>query len=299
MQDLPLNALRAFATIYASGGVRPAARALAISHSSISRHLTELERWLGVALVAPTAGRRGTMFTAQGDALGKAAVASLGELARVTRALREATSDHSVAIAASPSIAVRWLLPRLPAFEAAHRSIEVSVIVDQRVQGVQELAASGADLAIRSGHGAWPDVHAQPLMTDALYPVMSPAFHVRAGRPTRPTALARLRLLHDRDPAASWEAWRAVHGPSALDVRRGPRFTSSDLVLRAAIQGQGVALAHHRLAQDDLAAGLLVRPFGALEVDLGPTYWIVTPVGVHPRAATTTVTRWLLAHANR
>ncbi len=296
MQDLPLNALRAFATVYASGGVRPAARALAISHSSISRHLAELERWLGVALVEPAAGRRGTVFTAQGEALGQAAVASLGELARVTGALREATSDHSVTIAAAPSFAVRWLLPRLPAFEAAHRSIEISVVVDQRVQ---DLAASGADLAIRSGGGRWPDVHAQPLMTDALYPVMSPAFHARANRPSRPAALARLRLLHDRDPSASWEAWRAAHGPSTLDVRRGPRFTSSDLVLRAAIQGQGVALARHRLAHDDVAAGLLVRPFGARQVELGMTYWLVTPVGVHARAATTTVMRWLLAHAER
>jgi LysR family glycine cleavage system transcriptional activator len=296
MQDLPLNALRAFATIYASGGVRAAARALAISHSSVSRHLAELERWLGVALVEPTAGRRGTAFTPQGHALGKATVASLGELARVTGALREATSDQSVTIAASPSLAMRWLLPRLPALEAAHRSIEVSVIVDQRVQDLQ---ASGADLAIRSGRGPWPDVHAQPLMSDALYPVMSPGFHARAGRPTRPAALAKLRLLHDRDPDASWDAWRAAHGPRTLDVRRGPRFTSSDLVLRAASQGQGVALARHRLAQADIAAGLLVRPFGALEVALGTVYWILSPVGIHPRAATTTVMRWLLAHAER
>jgi LysR family glycine cleavage system transcriptional activator len=289
MQALPLNALRAFATIYTSGGVRAAARALAISHSSVSRHLAELERWLGVALVEPTAGRRGTLFTSHGDALGKVTVASLAEIARVVDALREAKSDRSVTIATSPSIAVRWLLPRLPAFEAAHRSIDVSVIVDQRVQ---DLEASGADLAIRSGRGPWPDVHSQPLMTDALYPVMNPAFRARAGTAA---GLAKLRLLHDRDPDASWEAWRSAYGPASLDVRRGPRFASSDLVLRAAMQGQGVALARHRLAHDDVATGLLVRPFGTQQVELGTVYWLVSPVGVHPRPATTTVTRWLLA----
>jgi LysR family glycine cleavage system transcriptional activator len=289
MQALPLNALRAFATVYTCGGVRAAARALAISHSSVSRHLAELERWLGVALVEPTAGRRGTVFTPHGDALGKVTVASLGEIARVADALREAKSDRSVTIATSPSLAVRWLLPRLPAFEAAHRSIDVSVIVDQRVQ---DLEASGADLAIRSGRGPWPDVHSQPLMTDALYPVMSPAFRARAGRAA---GLAKLRLLHDRDPDASWDAWRTAYGPTSLDVRRGPRFASSDLVLRAAIQGQGVALARHRLARDDVATGLLVRPFGAQQVELGTVYWIVSPVRVHPRPASTTVMRWLLA----
>lgn len=287
MQALPLNALRAFATIYASGGVRAAARALAISHSSVSRHLAELERWLGVALIEPTAGRRGTVFTAHGDALGKVTVASLGEIARVADAMREARSDRSVTIATSPSIAVRWLLPRLPAFEAAHRSIDVSVMVDQRVQ---DLEASGADLAIRSGRGRWPDADSRPLMTDALYPVVSPAFRAR----TRAAGLARLRLLHDRDPDASWEAWRAAHGPASLDVRRGPRFASSDLVLRAAMQGQGVALARHRLAHADVAAGLLVRPCGDQQIELGTVYWIVTSVRAHPRPATRTVIDWLL-----
>jgi LysR family transcriptional regulator, glycine cleavage system transcriptional activator len=294
MAPLPLNALRAFAAIYASGGVRPAARELAISHSAVSRHLGELERWLGVKLLQPTSGRRGVVFTAQGDALGKVAIASLGELARVAEALREARSERTVAIATSPSIAVRWLLPRLPALEAAHRSIDVSVVVDQRVQ---DLAAAGADLAIRSGKGPWPEVEHHALMTDALYPVMSPALHARVGRPSRPAALARLRLLHDRDPDATWEAWRAAHGPRGLDVRRGPRYTSSDLVLRAAVHGQGVALARHRLARDDVAAGALIRPFGDLEVDLGVAYWIVRPVHVHPTAATAAVVRWLLQHA--
>lgn len=285
--ELPLHALRAFACVSTAGGVRPAARSLAIAHSSVSRHVAELERWLGVALIEPTAGRRGTVFTAHGEALGKAAVLSLDELVRATAAIREARSDeHSVTIATAPSFAMRWLLPRLPAFEAAHRRIDVSVIVDQRVQ---DLAASGADLGIRSGAGRWPGVDSQPLMTDALYPVVSPAYHAR----TAHLPLTRLRLLHDRDPAASWDAWRTRFGPARLDVRRGPRFASSDLVLRAAQQGQGIALARHRLAADDLAAGLLLRPFGADQLDLGPSYWLVTPSGVLPRPATLAVMRWL------
>jgi LysR family transcriptional regulator, glycine cleavage system transcriptional activator len=296
MQRLPLNALRAFATVYEAGGVRVAARSLAISHSSISRHIAELERWLGAQLLRPGTGRRGTVFTPQGEVLGKAMVASFGEIARVTESLREQRSDSSVTIATFPSLAIRWLLPRLPAFEAAHPAIEISVIVDQRID---DLEHSGADLAIRSGDGRWPDVECQPLMTDALYPVMSPAYHARCGRPGRPAALAQLRLLHDRDPRATWAAWRASHGPHSLDVRRGPRFGSSDLVLRAAMQGQGVALARHRLAEADVEAGLLLRPFGDLQVDLGMAYWLVLPTHVHPRAATTTFARWLTAHAGR
>jgi LysR family glycine cleavage system transcriptional activator len=296
MRDLPLHALCAFASVYLHGGVRAAARELRIAHSSVSRHLAELEKWLGVKLTRAGVDRRRLAFTPQGEALGKTTLASLGEIAHAAAALREARSSQSVAISAAPSFAVRWLLPRLPAFEQAFPRLEISVVVERRLDDPE---AGGIDLAIRMGRGPWPDLHCEALMDDALYPVMSPAYWKRSGRPKEPGDLAGLRLLHDRDPHASWEAWRRTHGPAALDVRRGPRFTSSDLVLRAAAQGQGVALARHRLAQDDLATGALLRPFAERRVDLGPAYWLVTRHQAPDRPALATVVAWLRREAAR
>ena len=136
-------------------------------------------------------------------------------------------------------------------------------------------------------------------MDDALYPVMSPAYWQKVGRPAQPEDLAGLRLLHDRDPYAAWEVWRSAHGPAGLDVRKGPRFTSSDLVLRAALQGQGVALARHRLAADEVAAGTLLRPFGERRVELGPAYWLVRPRHAEARPPAATVIAWLKREAAR
>jgi LysR family glycine cleavage system transcriptional activator len=295
MRDLPLHALRALASVYLHGGVRAAARELGIAHSSVSRHLAELEKWLGVKLTrAGAADRRRLAFTPQGEALGKTALASLSEIAHAAAALREARSSRSVTISSAPSFAVRWLLPRLPGFEQAFPRVEISVVVERRLDDPE---AGGIDLAIRMGRGPWPDLRCEPLMDDALFPVMSPAFWKKSGRPREPADLAGLRLLHDRDPHASWEAWRREHGPHALDVRRGPRFTSSDLVLRAAAQGQGVALARRRLAADDLASGALVRPIAGRSVDLGPAYWLVTPRQAPERPALSTVVAWLRREA--
>jgi LysR family glycine cleavage system transcriptional activator len=295
MKDLPLNALRAFAAIHASGGVRAAARELGIAHSSVSRHLSELEAWLGVSLVRKGGGRGGARFSSQGEALGRAVVASLSDIARAVEAVRETRSASSVTISTTPSFAARWLLPRMPALERAHRALEVSVLVEQKLD---DLDGTGIDLAIRMGRGRWPGVRARPLMDDALYPVMSPAYHAAAGRPRRPADVARLRLLHDRDPQASWDAWRAAHGPPSLDVRRGPRFSSSDLVLRAAVLGQGVALARDRLARDDLASGALLRPLADLDVKLGVAYWAVLP-DREPTRAAAEVLAWLEREAAR
>jgi LysR family glycine cleavage system transcriptional activator len=295
VRDLPLNALRAFALIHETGGVRAAARELGIAHSAVSRHLAELEGWLGVRLVVPRRGRGGTLLSPQGQALGAAATAGLREIARAVDAIRETKSASSVTLSTTPSVATRWLLPRLPSFESAHRTIEVSVVVEQRVEG---LDAANIDAAIRMGRGGWPDVHAEPLMGDALYPVMSPRYHASVGRPRRPQDLVGLRLLHDRDPQASWDAWRTAHGPRSLDVRRGSRFTSSDLVLRAAAHGEGVALARDRLVRDDLESGALLRPIPGLEVVLANAYWIVRPLREPTRVADTMI-GWLRSEAAR
>jgi LysR family glycine cleavage system transcriptional activator len=293
MRDLPLNALRAFAVVYAHRGVRPAARELGIAHSSLSRHLAELEAWTGVPLTEGPGGRRGLRFTPAGEALGRSALAALQELERAAASIREARSASSVVISTTASFAARWLLPRLPALEMLHPKLEVSVSVDPRPV---ELASGEVDLAIRMGRGPWRDLDCEPLLDEVLYPVVSPAYWKQVGAPKRPV-LTRLRLLHDRDPSTSWDAWRRTHGPVTLDVRRGPRLASSDLVLRAALQGQGVALARHRLAADDVASGALLRPFGDARVELGPSYWLVLATNARTRPATAVVVAWLKGEA--
>ncbi len=294
MDDLPLNALRAFALVYAQGGVRAAARRLGVAHSSVSRHLSELDAWLGRSLIQENTGRRGLVFTPQGETLGRALVLGLGEIERAAQALRDTRPANAVTISTSTSVATRWLLPRLAAFEAAHPRIELSVLVDQRLD---DLRSGETDLAIRMGRGDWPEVRCEPLMDDELYPVMSPAYWARAGRPHKPEHLAGVKLLHDRDPNASWEIWRESHGPDSLAVRRGPSFASSDLVLRAAVLGQGVALARHRLASSDVDSGALLRPLKGINVKLDTAYWVVLPKHSRVRPAALTVVAWLKKRA--
>ena len=293
---LPLNALRAFALVVDKGGVRAAARELAVSHSAVSRHLSELERRLGVALFDRSGGAHSFIVTPQGQRLADAVLGAMNDVRSAIDAVREQRSRHAITLSVAPSFAARWLLPRLSAFERGHPHVEVSVLVDQRLG---DLRASGSDLAIRMGRGPWPGVAAQPLMNDALYPVMSPEAWKKAGRPRIPADLRHLRLLHDRDPDASWSAWRDEYGPGNLDVRKGPRFSSSDLVLRAAAQGLGVALARHCLVADDLEAGVLIRPFGASSVTIHNAYWIITRPAESTREVTTTMVAWLQQAAAR
>jgi len=290
MPPLKLNALRAFAAVYESGGLRPAGRALEISHSAVSRHVAELEAWLGVPLLEMAESNRRTRFTAQGEALGRAALKALNGLAQSVAQVRESHRGNSVTIATTSSLASRWLLPRLSGLRKAAPWVEVSVLVQSRVGS---LAEQGAELALRMGPGPWPGEISEHLMDDTLFPVMGESAWIKAGRPHRLNDLLRLPLIHDRDPNAGWSLWRDQVGPASLDVQTGARFDSTDVVLQAAAQGIGVALARGRLAEAELASGSLVRFLGESAVILESAYWLIRREKEATSAATHTVIEWL------
>jgi LysR family transcriptional regulator, glycine cleavage system transcriptional activator len=294
MDDLPLISLRALAAVHAHQGVRAAATELGIAHSSVSRHLAELEKWLGLVLVERANSPRGFALTPEGVKLAEVALAAMQAMDEAAAAIREARHEHSVVIATAPSFAARWLLPRLSSFGSRQRGIEISVLSEQRVVDV---SGGSIDLAIRMGRGPWSGLHCEPLMDDALYPVVSPDLLAQTGRPSTARQWRNWQLLHDRDPYASWAVWKTSYGPQGLDVKRGPRFTSSDLVLQAAKLSQGAALARHRMAADDIAVGSLVRPFEAQSAVLPDAYWIVMPSRSQRRPEVMQVVSWLIRQA--
>ena len=171
--------------------MRPAARALQVTRSSVSRHVSELEAWLGVALLEKGSSNARLVFTPQGRALGKAALEGLSALAHAVEGARELRRANSVVIATPTSFGARWLIPRLPTLRKTHEWIEVSVITQQ---AVQELREQGADLAIRTGGGPWSDGKCEPLMDDELYPVTTRDIwsEIRARNPARALTKARL-----------------------------------------------------------------------------------------------------------
>ncbi|WP_299610376.1 LysR substrate-binding domain-containing protein [uncultured Tateyamaria sp.] len=294
MRDLPLTLLRALAAVYEAGGIRPAGRLLGIQHSAVSRALRDLEAWLEVPLFETRDGQRALVFSTEGAALGKAALAGMKELETAVLKTREGTSANSVTIATTPSFAMRWLLPRLPRLTETHPKIEVSILVDQARKSP---IATGADFNIRMGAQPSPDLNPIPLMDEQVFPVIAPRLWEDHGAPSAIGDLLNLPLLHDRDPSTSWGTWCKTFGPERLNVRQGLRLTSSDLILRAAEQGQGVALARARLAEESLTNGSLMRPFGQPKLDLGVNYWIIPNPETKRRRVVRSVTDWLLREA--
>lgn len=291
MKNLPLSSLRALAAAYETGGIRSAGRLLDIAHSAVSHHLKELESWLEVPLFKREAKRGTLAFTAQGERLGRQCLASFRALERSVASTRESHRGNVLTIATTPSFAVRWLLPRLAQFQETHRPIEVSVVVGQQLKSLTE---TGVDLAIRMGRKPGSG-KSWPLMDDTLYPVASPAFLKKLGGQLQD--LGTLPLIHDRDPNTPWSRWKEAFGPTDLDTSKGARFTSSDLVLRAAEQGLGVTLARDRLVADSLANGSLVKLFENQHIKLPNAYWVIEREDCH-RSAVRRFLEWLRSQSS-
>jgi LysR family transcriptional regulator, glycine cleavage system transcriptional activator len=184
-------------------------------------------------------------------------------IAKAARAMREGNGRRFLIINSAPSFAATWLVGRIGKFKARHP--QTDVLID--ANPIDDALESGAaDALIRWGAGEFPGLAATLLFKENVFPVCAPKL-VAGDDPLRsPEDLARHTLLHlDWNPAhaswPTWSDWLKAAGALNVDARHGVFFNNMAMTLRAAAQGQGVALTSFAIAADDLAAGRLVQPF--------------------------------------
>jgi LysR family glycine cleavage system transcriptional activator len=288
-----LNALRAFEAAARLGSINRAAVELAVTPGAVSHQIKLLEADLGVPLLVK-AGR--------GVAVSPEALGGLAQLTQAFHALtvavgslRRAMLRPALVVSVLPSFASTWLLPRLDRYWALAPEVDVRI---ETKWGLTDFERDGVDLAIRFGAGSYEGLFNRRLLSEGYFPVCSPALLAGPSALARPEDLKRFVLLHvDADYLGSdWPTWRmwlrAAGVEAAVDWRRGPRFEISDLALKAARDGQGVALASSVLAADDLARGRLVRPFPQ-SVCAPFAYWLVCPEANLARPAVKSFVAWL------
>jgi DNA-binding transcriptional LysR family regulator len=187
-----LDDLRAFETTARLGSVRVAADSLALTHGAVSRRITKLSEDLGFKLFEKSG--RGLRLTAAGEVLNLTLGRFFTELATTVESLRAANArQNALVLSCEPSLAMRWLIPRLASFQAAHPDIALHLSVGG---GPVEFRRDRIDLAIRRLDFALPEAwHVRRLFPEAVGPVMSPqlapAFacgeYIALGSKTRPT----------------------------------------------------------------------------------------------------------------
>src|SRR5262245_11033832 len=254
-----LNALRAFDAAARHNSFTGAAAELRVSHAAISRHVRQLEARLGVALFRKLG--RGVTLTDDGGAYLEQVAKAFDIIGEATASVAKTPASLAVSVSAEPIFAARWLVPRLVGFQREHGDIEVFI---DATPAVANLERDEADIAIRYGRGGWSGLK-QDLITGAqLFAVGSPRLLGRRRAPPTPVELASLPLLHE-DRGDMWRRWFIAAGAPKVAPTAGAHM-SYTLTIDAAIAGQGVALVHEAMVQDELANRRLRQDSGvALE----------------------------------
>lgn len=271
-----LSGLRAFEAMARSGGATAAGLELGVTHSAVSRQVKALERHLGVRLFEGP--KHALTLTAEGRRL----MIELGDgFDRIERAVRTVRGRRDVRLAVHPSLAVKWLIPRLSRFEADLPDVNL-ILSDLPSQATRQ---RGADLLLRylDREAAGPE--AVVLAENRIGPVCAPRLSEEGL-----TAATRLTA---RTHARGWDDWRAVGGEA---VAEGPVRTLNHLhfALEGALAGLGVAMLPQTLVADDVAAERLVAPYG-FRSDGGVLAALV--MDSEPHAAIRRTLRWLKTEA--
>jgi DNA-binding transcriptional LysR family regulator len=249
-----LIALRAFEAVGRTGSVRAAGDELAVSHTVVSRHMQNLQRSLGVALVR--AEGRGIALTSAGQLFHAQVTQAFDIIARAVTMIRPAARP-TLNIWCIPGIANRRLLSRLPELTGPPRNWDINL---QPTLSHPDLLRGEADAEIvyASAIDTKGPLMAEALVRPRVFPVASPGYLARYPAITNLSELAKASLIHE-ESTEQWERWFALAGHAEPGPLRGQRLWHAHLAIEAARYGQGVALANEVLVGDDLRSGALVE----------------------------------------
>ena len=192
-----------------------------------------------------------------------AAHESIEVLTRALLRIKRMENRNQLRVTSTPSVAAKWLVPRLDRFLSAFPGADVRVDVSNTLI---DFDRDDVDVAIRFGAGKYPGLRSDPLFQDSLSPVCSPKIITKEKPLRTPKDLLKHTLIHlDWDaqgqPWPNWRMWMQAAGIKDFDERTGLHFGQTSLTIQAALDGHGVALGDSNLVADDLAAGRLVKPF--------------------------------------
>ncbi|MCG6877020.1 MAG: transcriptional regulator GcvA [Betaproteobacteria bacterium] len=256
----PLDRLEVFEAAARNLSFTRAAAELHLTQSAVSRSIALLEERLGFELFERR--HRALLLTERGQALYAATVEALERLHGTVGRLRASEAAPTLTVTTTLSFAALWLIPRLTGFTRTHPGVDVRIAASN---DVQDLDRAGIDVAVRYTR-AERALGATRLFGEEVFPVCSPKLAQDSAHPlARPEDLRHHVLLHVENlhatPWLVWNQWLEAAGIADLKPAGSLHFSHYEQLVRAALDGQGVALGRMPLMRDLLRSGKLVSPF--------------------------------------
>ena len=257
----PLNSLRAFEAVGRYLSFSKAADELNVTPGAISQQVRGLEDFLEIKLFKRR--NRSIVLTDSGQVFLPLLSDGFAGISAAVDSVRRSQGDEPLTISAAPSFTAKWLIPRLCKFQALHPEIDVRIDASSRLV---DFAREDIDVGIRFGTGEVEGLDSIYLFSYDLIPVCSPDL-MHEGKAVHDLSDIRHHtLLHsqdtDFDPSfPDWAMWLATAGVDDVDASRGMFFSQGEMVIEAAIEGQGIALGASVMVAGAIESGRLVQPF--------------------------------------
>jgi LysR family transcriptional regulator, glycine cleavage system transcriptional activator len=288
MAKPPLGLLQQFVLVARLGNLSRAAEQANLTVSALSHQMKQLEERLERRLFER--GPRGMTLTVEGCSLLEAVGGHFDGIEQALAGYRTRSHD-ALALSASPGIMSSWLVPRLPRLVAAHPELELSL---QSSSTLVDFARDPVDVALRYGHGEWPDLHCERLFGEWIAPVAAPELVARMGD-ADPSDLSRWPLLGEPAAWTRWKDWFARAG-KLPPTRYVAQFDSLDALRHAALEGLGVALGRMVTSKSLIDAGRLTV-LGDRYLPVKDAYWLVYPPRSREHRGLQLFRKWLLVEA--
>jgi len=283
-----LNALKAFEAAARYVSFTRAAEELCVTQGAVSHQVKALELELGIKLF--NRERQRLTITDAGREYLAIVRDAFDRIAVGTECLVQRQSSGTLTVTTSPDFAAKWLVQRLGRLAESHPEIDLRLSATMHHV---DFAREDVDIAIRHGDGQWPGLHVTRLCAETLFAVCSPRL---ASDLHKPSDVLKLPLLHLDDQTA-WSAWFDAAGVTGMRAIHGPVLNRASMLIDAAVDGHGIALARTTLAAWDLINKRLVRPF-PVALALSKSYWIVCPKATASLPKLVAFRDWLLAQAS-
>jgi len=290
-----LQALACFDAAARHESYTRAAQELALTQGAVSRQITALEEFVGVALFRRT--RHGVLLTASGRDYATQVASRLAALEQDTLdVMSHQGLGQVLQLAAVPTFATRWLIPRLPEFKAQHS--DITVHIETRTRPFM-FADTPFDAALFAGTPEqvtnWAGTRAIKLLDEVVLPVCAPG--LLQGAPSlSPEAMTDLPLLQQSTRPLAWRQWFEAQGVAAPQALSGARFELFSMTAAAAVHGLGVALVPKLLVDAELARGDLVVACDQ-PLPSNRAYYLVRPERDDNAPATQIFLDWLMLAA--
>lgn len=282
----PLNALRAFEAAARLLSFKKASEELCVTPGAISRHVSNLEQFLGTRLFIRQ--QRHTQVTEAGRIYMKEVHAALQHISLATDTVTAAQDKRLLRLKVPPTFAVRWLVPRLAQFREQNPGISVQIATSH---DPVDFETDEVDAAVSYGGMANPSQIADRLFHEVLIPVCT-RNHAARTRKMSAEQFAGQVLLHSLRRPNDWPRWFAAAGWPGHEVQRALVFENSTMTYQGAIDGLGIALAQAAFVADELRTGRLVAP-SQVRVHSDAAYFFTYPKHAAQHAKVRLFHKWI------